>query len=322
MIFASLTSSIANGVVNAIGNSLLKGVFSLDSTLASLVYTVFSNLPDPQIGSSWFLRSYYRLAAFSATLVLIAIFVYVIRSLLSREEPLRLGKVISTFASLPVIFVTPTLTVKLFAITNYLVAVAYGAFTTSSKIELISNLMVTSTVNPVLGAVLALSFSVASLTLTIELALRNAFLYFAIAIVPFVAPFYSLRSGRQVIGRLISIVATLEAFKFVVGLGLSLASVTSTKGQLFGVIEGTALIFAVVTSPLLLLRIFFGLEGATLRQIENLPSKLADLSSQRIVSLADAAIGIGGLDFDERSSRSKIPLHRGSDPSVGSGGQK
>ncbi len=308
---ASLTSSIANAVVDSIGNSILKGVFSLDSTLAHLVFLVFSNLPDPQIGSSWFLSSYYRLSQLSAAFALMALLIYVIRSLLSREEPLRLGKVITTCASLPVIFIIPTITLKLFSITNYLVAVAYGSFTQSSKVDLIVNLTTTTSINPLLGAALALSFSIAALTLTIELALRNAFIYFAVAMVPFVAPFYSLRAGRQVVGRLLSVFATLEAFKLVVGLGLSLASVTSTKGHLFGVIEATALLFAVVTSPLLLLRLFFGLEGATLRQIEGLPSKLTDLANQRIVSIADAAIAVATPNLDERSNRSKIPLHRG-----------
>ena len=320
MIAGSVTSSIANAVVSSIGSSIVKGVFSLDATLAHLVFLVFTNLPDPQVSASWFLDSYYRLSSLSATFALVSIFIYVIRSLLSREEAIRVGKVIATLTSLPVIFVVPLVASKIFAVTNLLIHTTYGSFTSSSNVELLSQLMTSSSMNPALGAVLAFTFALATLTLTIELALRNAFIYFAITMVPFVAPFYALRGGRQVISRLISVFVTLEAFKFVVGLGLALASATSTKGNFFAVIEATALLFAVVMSPLLLVRVFFGLEGATLRQIESLPSRIVDLSNQRLVSIADSAIGVAAPTVEERSVRSKIPLHRGGGQSFGGGG--
>ena len=197
MLLSSIASSIANAVVGSFANTILKGIFSLDAPLSQLVFTLFSRLPDPQVSSNWFASSYFRLSTLSAFFTLISIFIYIIKSLLSREDPIRLGRIVATLASLPVIFITPTIVLKIFAVDNFLVKLTYGTFNTSSNVPPVSEFLASTSMSPVLGAVLALTFAIAALALTIELALRNAFIYFAVAMVPFVAPFYSLRAGRH-----------------------------------------------------------------------------------------------------------------------------
>jgi len=262
---SGLGGGAAGAVASTTTSALLAGIDGLVTNsaqkLLSETATALGNTTSPQLRSTWFSSTYWRMAAIAAVLTLPFLFAAAVQALIRSDVALLVR---AAFGYLPLamlaIAIAAPLTTLLLAACDQLCSFISAAAGQASA-HLLSRIGIAAAGSAALGSpflafLVALFLIATAFTLWVELLLREAAVYVVVLMLPlgFAAFVWPARRIWVIRGLELLVALILSKFAIVAVLSLGGAAVSSA-GNLTGLMAGAVLILLAAFSPWVLLRL-------------------------------------------------------------------
>jgi hypothetical protein len=260
-------SGVAGGAADSLAGVGLRAISSwvLDGTKSALeaVARIIGNATSPNLTSTWFSATYWRVAALAAALTMPFLFAAAIQALL-RSDLALLTRAVFGYLPLSLIGVSiaAPVTMLLLAATDQMSAVVSAAGTEGGARFLDQAAAATGASSvidgsPFFAVVIGVCAVMAALTLALELLVREAAVYVVVLMLPlaFAAMVWPARRIWAV--RLAELLVSLIISKFVIVAVLSLAGAAFSNGRpgVSELLVAMALVLLSVFAPWTLIRI-------------------------------------------------------------------
>jgi hypothetical protein len=262
---AGLVGGAAGAVASTTTDALIAGidgwVTGSAQTLLNHTASALSNTTSPQLRTTWFSSTYWRMAAIAAVLTLPFLFAAAVQALL-RSDLSMLAR--AAFGYLPLamlaIAIAAPLTTLLLAAGDQLcsfisAAAGHAGAQFLGRIGIVAAAAAASG-SPFLAFLVGLFMIAAAFTLWVELLLREAAVYVIVLMLPLGFAAFVWPARRIWVIRAVELLVALILSKFAIVAVLSLGgAAVGSAGNLTGLMAGAVLIMLAAFSPWALLRL-------------------------------------------------------------------
>ncbi len=255
----SAADSVAGFGLNAISSWVLGGTKAALQEVASMIGTATA----PNLQSTWFSSTYWRVAALAAMLTLPFLFAAAVQAL-ARSDLALLAKAVFGYLPLSLVGVSlaAPLTMLLLAATDQMSAAVAATATNSGaqfldKAALVAGGASAIQGSPFFAVVIGLFAVMAALALAVELLIRAAAVYVVVLMLPLAFAAMVWPARRILAVRMVELLVSLILSKFVIVAVLSLAAAAFHGGQagLSELLTAMALLLLSTLAPWTLMRI-------------------------------------------------------------------
>ena len=255
----SAADSVAGFGLNAISSWVLGGTKAALQEVASVIGAVTA----PNLQSTWFSSTYWRVAALAAMLTLPFLFAAAVQAL-ARSDLALLAKAVFGYLPLSLLGVSlaAPLTMLLLAATDQMSAAVAATATNSGaqfldKAALVAGDASAIQGSPFFAVVIGLFAVMAALALAVELLIRAAAVYVVVLMLPLAFAAMVWPARRILAVRMVELLVSLILSKFVIVAVLSLAAAAFHGGQpgLSELLTAMALLLLSTLAPWTLMRI-------------------------------------------------------------------
>jgi hypothetical protein len=279
--------------------------FVLDGTKQALqeVASMIGAATAPNLQSTWFSSTYWRVAGLAAMLTLPFLFAAAVQAL-TRSDPALLGKAVFGYLPLSLLGVSlaAPLTMLLLAATDQMSAAVAATATTSGaqfldRAALAAGGVSLTQGSPFFAVVIGLFAVMAALALAVELLIRAAAVYVVVLMLPLAFAAMVWPARRILAVRMVELLVSLILSKFVIVAVLSLASAAFQGGQpgLSELLTAMALLLLSTLAPWTLMRLLPFTElaagaGGMIRQELPHPRELASRLTSNSAGATESAM--------------------------------
>jgi hypothetical protein len=295
----SAADSVAGFGLNAISSFVLDGTKGALQEVASMIGAVTA----PNLQSTWFSSTYWRVATLAGMLTLPFLFAAAVQAL-ARSDLALLAKAVFGYLPLSLLGVSlaAPLTMLLLAATDQMSAAVAATAANSGahfldKAALVAGNASAIQGSPFFAVVIGLFAVMAALALAVELLIRAAAVYVVVLMLPLAFAAMVWPARRILAVRMVELLVSLILSKFVIVAVLSLASAAFQGGQpgLSELLTAMALLLLSTLAPWTLMRILPFTElaagaGGMIRQELPHPRELASRVTSNSAGAAESAM--------------------------------
>lgn len=258
-VVGSAAGAVANSGLNAISNWVLSGTESALKEVAHLISTATA----PNLTSSWFSSTYWRVAGLATLLTVPFVFAAMLQAIL-RSDLALIGKVVFTYlpVSLLAVSLAAPVAMLLLSATDQMCGIVSagavgGGASFLDRAGVVAGGLSAAEGSPFFAVLVGLFAVAAALMLALELIVREAAVYVVVLMLPLAFAAFVWPARRIWAIRMVELLVSLILSKFVIVAVLSLAgaALTSSDPGISQLLTATALLLLSTFAPWALMRI-------------------------------------------------------------------